>query len=288
VFEAWTKPEHVAQWWGPNGFSTTISEMDVRPGGVWRHVMHGPGGRDYVNNIVFLEVVRPERIVYKHQPEKGTEPVNHETTVTFADRGGKTEVTLRMLFASTAARKHIVKTYRAIEGGTQTLGRLAGYVAKTSGAKAPVEREIVIERVFDAPRELVWRAWTDPKVLAQWWGPRGFTNPVCEVDLRVGGAFRIHMRAPDGAVYPMRGVFLESDKPEDRIFTNIAVDKDDNPILNGLTIVTFAEEGGKTKLTLKTGATAVVDYAAEYLKGMEAGWTQSFEKLAELLAKSGD
>src|ERR1700691_6347537 len=97
VFEAWTKPEHVAQWWGPQGFSTTISEMDVRPGGIWRLVMRGPDGTDYKNKIVFLEVVKPERLVYKHEPEKGTEPSTHETTVTFESQGSpaaaKTKVT---------------------------------------------------------------------------------------------------------------------------------------------------------------------------------------------------
>jgi uncharacterized protein YndB with AHSA1/START domain len=128
VFAVWTDPKHVAQWWGPNGFTTTISEMDVRPGGVWRLVMHGPDGRDYKNKIVFLEVVRPERLVYKHEPEHGTEPVTFETTVTFAERGGKTEMTFRMLFPSTKMLDYVVKTYGAVEGTNQTLGRLGEQV----------------------------------------------------------------------------------------------------------------------------------------------------------------
>src|SRR5258705_11639360 len=78
----------------------------------------------------------------------------------------------------------------------------------------PLTREVTITRLVGAPRELVFRAWTDPKHLAQWWGPRGFTNPVCEVDLRVGGALRIVMRAPNGTEYPMRGVFREIVAPE--------------------------------------------------------------------------
>jgi uncharacterized protein YndB with AHSA1/START domain len=144
---------------------------------------------------------------------------------------------------------------------------------------------VVITRVFDAPRELVWEAWTNPKVLAQWWGPRGFTSPVCEVSLRVGGALCIHMRAPNGVVYPMRGVFQEIVKPEKLVFTNIAVDNEDRPVLDGVTTVTFADLGGKTELTVKTWAVAVVDYATAYLAGMEAGWTMSIDKLVELLAK---
>ena len=66
VWEAWTNPKHVANWWGPTGFSTTIEKMDVRPGGEWKHVMHGPDGTDYPNHSVFIEVVKPERIVYSH------------------------------------------------------------------------------------------------------------------------------------------------------------------------------------------------------------------------------
>jgi uncharacterized protein YndB with AHSA1/START domain len=128
VFKAWTNPKHVAQWWGPNGFTTTIQEMDVRPGGNWRLVMHGPDGKDYKNKIVFTEVVKSERLVYKHVPEAGTESTTHESTVTFVELGGKTEVTMRMLFASAAAREHIVKTYNVIEGGKQTLGRLGEYL----------------------------------------------------------------------------------------------------------------------------------------------------------------
>jgi uncharacterized protein YndB with AHSA1/START domain len=134
VFQVWTDPKHVAQWWGPKGFTTTIHEMDVRPGGIWRLVMRGPDGTDYHNKIVFVQIVRPELLVYKHEPEKGTEPGTHETTVTFEDQGAasapKTRVTMRMLFASAAAREYVVKKYNAVEGGNQTLDRLADHLAK--------------------------------------------------------------------------------------------------------------------------------------------------------------
>jgi uncharacterized protein YndB with AHSA1/START domain len=158
--------------------------------------------------------------------------------------------------------------------------------SSSAAATARPEREIIITRVYDAPRELVFSAWIEPQRLARWWGPKVFTNPVCEVDARVGGAWRIVMRGPDGSDYPCGGVYREIVKPERLVFTNVAVDKAGNPIIDGLTIVTFAEENGKTKLTLKTRGTAMVDYAAAYLQGMEAGWTQSLEKLTDLLATS--
>jgi uncharacterized protein YndB with AHSA1/START domain len=136
VFDAWIRPEHVAQWWGPNGFRTTIHEMDVRPGGNWRFIMHGPDGTDYPNRIVFVEIVRPERLVYQHVPEPGTEPVSFEVTVIFAEQGGRTKLTMRSVFPSAAARDHVVRTYKADEGARQTLGRLAEHLARI-GAGEP-------------------------------------------------------------------------------------------------------------------------------------------------------
>jgi len=130
VFDAFTDPQHIAQWWGPNGFTSTISEMDVRPGGHWRLVMHGPDGTDYNNHIVFVEVVRPKRLVFKHMPEKGTEPGNHETTVMFEeeDGGAKTKLTMSLVFTSPAAREFVAIKYKAVEGLDQTLGRLREYL----------------------------------------------------------------------------------------------------------------------------------------------------------------
>jgi uncharacterized protein YndB with AHSA1/START domain len=155
----------------------------------------------------------------------------------------------------------------------------------TADAAETVEREITITRVFDAPRALVFKAWTDASELAQWWGPKGFANPVCKLDVCVGGAIRIHMRSPDGSVYPMRGEFREIVRPERLVFTNIAVDAADKPIIEGLTTVTFIERGGKTTMTLHTHGRAVVDYAVGYLQGMEMGWTGSIDKLEALLTR---
>jgi uncharacterized protein YndB with AHSA1/START domain len=148
------------------------------------------------------------------------------------------------------------------------------------------ERTVTITRVFDAPRELVFKLWTDPKHMAQWWGPRGFTNPVCELDVRVGGKIRIDMRAPDGTVYPMTGTFREIMPPRRLIFEAVAEDRDGNPLLRSLTMVTFADEGGKTKLIVHADAVGLSAVAPQMLAGMEAGWTQSLEKLAELARTS--
>lgn len=130
VFQAWTDPDHIDRWWGPDGFTTTTREMDVRPGGVWRFVMHGPDGADYPNRIIYDEIVRPERLVYTHDSGQEDDPARFQVTVTFAEAGDKTHLTVRMAFASAAQRDRVVKEFRAIEGGQQTLERLAQYLAK--------------------------------------------------------------------------------------------------------------------------------------------------------------
>src|SRR5580658_8604718 len=115
VFSAFTDPKHLAQWWGPNGFTTTTSAFDMRPGGVWRFVMHGPDGRDYQNRITYEEIVRPERLVYRHGGED-VEPVQFRVTVTFEDLGGKTRLTMRGQFPSAAERDRVIAQYGADKG----------------------------------------------------------------------------------------------------------------------------------------------------------------------------
>jgi len=129
VFSAFTDPEHLAQWWGPNGFTTTTHSFEFRAGGVWRFVMHGPDGRDYQNRITFDEIVKPERIVYHHGGADDVEPVQFKTTVTFDDLGGKTRLTWRGVFPSAEERARVIREYGADTGLVETMARLGGYVA---------------------------------------------------------------------------------------------------------------------------------------------------------------
>jgi uncharacterized protein YndB with AHSA1/START domain len=146
------------------------------------------------------------------------------------------------------------------------------------------EREITLTRSFAAPRELVFSLWTDPARLARWWGPAGFTNPVCEIDARPGGALRIVMRAPDGTEHPVEGVVQEIVPPERLVFTNQAVDANGNRLLEGLTTVTFLEQDGGTHLILNSRARGLMAQAPAMLAGMEAGWSQSLDRLVALAA----
>ncbi|KIL41515.1 ATPase [Gordoniibacillus kamchatkensis] len=128
VYQAWTDPEHLPHWWGPRGFTITVQEIDIRPGGIWRFVMHGPDGIDYDNKIAYHEVVRPERLAYTHGDSADDD--YFQVTVTFAEAGDKTELTMRMLFKSAAHLEKVVREYGAIEGAKSTLDRLEEQLAK--------------------------------------------------------------------------------------------------------------------------------------------------------------
>ena len=137
VFSVWTDPNHLAQWWGPNGFTTTTHSYDFRPGGVWRFVMHGPDGRDYQNRITYDEIIPPERIVYRHGGGDDVEPVQFTQTVTFEDLGnGQTRLAWHGKFTSAEERTRVIREYGADKGLVQTMARLADYVVTISTEKS--------------------------------------------------------------------------------------------------------------------------------------------------------
>ncbi|TGL32473.1 ATPase [Leptospira koniambonensis] len=126
VWDAWTDPKHVAIWWGPNGFTNTIHEMSVKPGGIWRFIMHGPDGVDYPNRIEFIEVVKPEKLVYDHGDDSN--PKQFHVTVLFEEEGSKTKLTMRSRFPSEDDIRNVADY--ALEGLRQTLGRLENFLEK--------------------------------------------------------------------------------------------------------------------------------------------------------------
>jgi uncharacterized protein YndB with AHSA1/START domain len=177
-------------------------------------------------------------------------------------------------------------------------------VEKNAGAKAlgdDAERDFVITRVFDAPRETVFRAWTDPRHLAQWWGPRIFTTHIYEMDVRPRGAYRIAMRGPDGVEYPIKGVYREIVKPERLVMTMDVSEhpaawhdmvkpnrrKDEtNPAGEMLMTATFDEVGEKTRLTVRVRLISTEIRDAMLRIGMTEGWSESLDRLQELVAKN--
>jgi uncharacterized protein YndB with AHSA1/START domain len=290
VFKAWIHPDHVGQWWGPNGFSTTTHEIDVRPGGVWRYVMHGPDGADYPNRIDFREIAEPERIVYNHSGDSPEDPTRFETTVTFEDHGGKTLLTMRALFETVAMRDQVMREYGAEEGGRQHLARLAAHLENTAIA---TEDELIIARTFKAPRELVFKCWTEPEHFMRWWGPQGFSAPHCTIDLRVGGAIHFNMHSDEhGMDIWAGGVFQVVDPPSRLVLTDYFADEAGNKVSprsmgmseafpeEATVTVDFVEHEGYTTLFMRQSIPAI----APEREGATVGWGESFDKLDAYLA----
>ena len=126
VWKVWTEPGHIKQWWGPNGFTNTIFQMDVKPGGVWDFIMHGMG-RDWDNKIEYIEVKKPSLLSYKHSGEK-SEEYNFTVSILFEEVEGKTLLTMKSVFKSKAIIEELNRKVNAIEGGKQTLNRLENYL----------------------------------------------------------------------------------------------------------------------------------------------------------------
>ena len=151
----------------------------------------------------------------------------------------------------------------------------------------PSEYDVTIDRTFEAPRERVWEAWTDPDQVAQWWGPEGFTVPRCELEVRPGGRYHIDMEAPDGTVYPDAGEYLDVDESERLVMVSrVFEDEDGIPQLETRSTVTFEADGDRTHLTLEAEVVSATPDVEDALGGMEMGWSQSFEKLEEFLDES--
>jgi uncharacterized protein YndB with AHSA1/START domain len=148
----------------------------------------------------------------------------------------------------------------------------------------PVGKELVLTRVFDAPRELVWKIWTDANHVAAWWGPNGFTTPRCDWEARPGAYIYVEMKAPDGTIYPMTGKFDEVVAPERLVFTSAVPDGKGGSLFEVHNTVTLTEQGGKTTQTLRARVVSKRPGADVYLAGMEQGWGQSLDRLAQYVA----
>lgn len=147
-------------------------------------------------------------------------------------------------------------------------------------------KELKMTRTFDAPREMVFNAWTDKKQIAKWFGPKGFTTTVSEHDARPGGLSRIDMHAPDGTVYPGKAIFREVVRPERIVMTSYAL-KDGKEVLETLITATFEEKNRKTTMTVHVKVVKAAPEAEPYTAGMEEGWKQTLDKLEEVIKSSG-
>jgi len=290
VFKAWTETRHVAQWWGPKGFTNPVCEMDVRAGGGIRIHMRAPDGVVYPMTGVFEEIVAAERLVFVASALDGDGKSMFDvlTTVIFAEQRGKTTLTLQLrVIKATAQAPQYLKGMEM--GWMQSLDRLGDHLAKTVAASEMAavagEREIVGTHVFDAPRDLVWKMWTDRYHVAQWWGPKGFRTTIHQMEVRPGGEWRFIMHGPDGRDYNNRIIFREVKKPELLVYENLP-EKEDEPV-RFVTTVTLTEEGERTRVRVQMifPTAAERDHNVKTYHSVE-GLRQHFGRLAEYVKKA--
>ncbi|HYL57325.1 MAG TPA: SRPBCC domain-containing protein [Candidatus Acidoferrales bacterium] len=153
--------------------------------------------------------------------------------------------------------------------------------ARSSAVTDTENHELVIKRIFNAPRAMVWKAWTDPEHLMRWWGPHGFTTTSCKMDVRPGGSWRITMKSPQGREDRQRGVFREVVEPERLIFTYAFEDEAGNAGHEMIVSVSFAERGESTELTIHQTQFETVAVRDDHVRG----WNEALDHLATLLAK---
>lgn len=292
VYKCWMEPSHLARWWGPKPFTCPVCEIDACVGGEFRLVMRSPDGADYPMRGTFREIVPNVRIVKEddvseHSEEwhdmvdpdrkgQGRRKIDMLTTVTFEDHGKGTRVTIRTRFPSVKLRDNFARIGMK-EGWSSSLEKLEDLL----DAIKISDREIHMTRLIDAPRDRVFKAFSDPKGLAVWWGPNGFTTTTHAMEFREGGNWRYTMHGPDGTDYPNHVVYTKTDPPQ-----SIAWDHHgdaDHPA-EFKAVIGFVSEAGKTRVTLR-----MILADARQRQGMlafgaiEGGW-QNLARLDNYLA----
>jgi uncharacterized protein YndB with AHSA1/START domain len=297
VWKAWTDPAMQMQWTGPRGFITTELEMPKTPGAPWRRTMEGlvPATGKSVKlkqHGTVREVRPPELMVFSFAwdvpSDVGLSNMDFQentVTVRLEEQGNKTVMTFTQgpFLSASACDGHT-------GGWNSAFDKFAEFLLAEQPQRVPdsneVPTELHLHRFFEAPRDLVFAAWTKPEMLAEWWAPKGFTIPRCEFEAKGGGKIYLEMKAPDGTVYPMSGRIVEFYAPYRFHFTSTPLDKDGNAIFETWTSVFLEEKEGGTEVTLDVHVMSMTDAAPMYLRGMKDGWSQSLEKLAQLLKRT--
>jgi uncharacterized protein YndB with AHSA1/START domain len=289
VWRAWSDPAEIVQWWGPHGFSNKTEKREFKPGGHWKHTMIGPDGTRFPNFATYKEIEEGKRIVFVNGggKEGDDEGVSMRSVVTFKAVGDKTEITMRSVFPTAAMRERVVNEFNAAEGGRQTLSRL----------NAHCTGQFVIFRFVDAPRERVWRAWTDPKEMAAWFAPKGAEPIHADLDFRVGGSYHYANKMGGVEMWGL-AVYKEIEKPSKLVFVQQFSDKNRGLTVHPLsptwpkrllTTVHFQDFGPKTLISLYWDPIEPTDVERKTftgaLAGMSQGWGGTFDRLDEHLKK---
>jgi uncharacterized protein YndB with AHSA1/START domain len=244
VFTAWTDPERVRRWYAPDGMDISSASSERRRGGSFEIVMRAPDGTEFPLRGTYVEFDPPRRLVMDAQAfgPDGQAALHAVTTVDLADNGGKTEITVHERARALTPAAAMMLAGMEV-GLTQSLRHLDDVL---TGA---FDRQISITRMVEAPREVVFDAWTSDEHLSQWWGPNGFTLTTDEIDVRPGGRWRFTMHGPDGVDYPNELLYEEVVRPELITFEHGAPGRDD-PWFRG--VITFDDFMGNTVLTMRS------------------------------------
>ncbi|KUG21147.1 putative glutathione s-transferase-related transmembrane [hydrocarbon metagenome] len=298
VWRAWTEAEYINRWWGPKDFTAPVIRIDLREGGRYLYCMRSPEGQDFWSTGVFREIVPMERIVATDSFSdakgnvvsastygmSGDWPDELVATVTFADADGRTEVTIREAGIPEGEMRD-----QAVGGWMESLDKLAevlkeGEIAtgKTHIAAEPGRQEIVISRIFDAPREAVFDTYLDPALVPRWWGPKRFTTTVDAMEVRRGGIWRYVQRDPDGNVFAFFGVYHDIVPPERVIYT---FEFEGTPGHVQLETVTLEDLNGRTKVTDQAVFRTVEERDGMLSTGMEEGVNESMDRFAALVER---
>ena len=280
VYKAWTDPTQLAKWFPPEGMSSPRCEIDARPGGVFRVDMKGPDGPPFDGKVFpgpgrFVQVTPNERLVFTMTPEfDGQTLPTVTTTVTFEDvAGNRTRCTVAQSLETVEAFQRMAKQGMA-EGIAQSLGKLAGVLSgKRSDRGISVEgRTLTLTRVFDAPRELVWTAFTDPAHITKWMFANDWETPTATADVRPGGAFSMRMRPTDHSEdgFELGGTYREVVEPErlvqvledGRLMTTVLTE-----VLGGTQLV-FSVEMAMGEDQERAGYTQILDHLGAHLENV--------------------
>ncbi|MFL6707839.1 MAG: SRPBCC family protein [Massilia sp.] len=293
VWDAWTNPAKIAQWWGPRGYSTVSHSQNVRVGGAWRYTMHGPDGVDWPSKITYLEVEPLARLVYDHGGDDANPPL-FRVTVLFSEEAGKTRMETTMHLASKEAveqTRHIIRQ----AGGESTWDRLGEFIDLSVFGR----ERFIINRSFDAPLETMFAMWTKPEHFCRWLAPTGMEMRFIRPDIGEGQT-SLYVMTGNGMTMYGRAHYEEIRAPDRIVYTQQFCDEHENlsrhpmaptwPATMRSVVELFAEGPDRTRV--KVSWEVVGEASAEEMAtftssraGMTMGWRGSFDKLDAYLAE---
>ena len=283
VWRAHTEQGQLERWWGPAGFTIVTHEMDVRPGGQWKFVMHGPaqGGLDhtqmvdYPNLICYQEVVPEQKLVWSHG---SFDTVLFHVTTTFSAEGEGTRLQSTMRFPDQATRDATAQY--GIPGHASTMEKLETYLQRP-------QHELSFTRVLAAPVELVWSAWTDASRLMPWFCPKPWQVTACDIDLRVGGRFYTRMQGPAGEIHELESCYLVVEPARRLIWTNALQPGYAPAVKPWCTCVVELQalDAGQTRLTARVLHADSATCEEHARMGFPHGWHVALDQMLAMLAQ---